>query len=256
MENKIKCSNCSSENIQFGTSTSGGGFSFSNSCCGYLALGPLGLLCGACGSGTKTEEFWVCQSCGHKFSNYDAQKAREREIADKEKAFNNYLENKKVRDEMIKKYGNSTTINRQLSALLKDKDEASERYNEALDAFIEQSTDAKIKKLDKKRKKTLELHIELLLIAIVLAIITLIFGLLPITIPIAIFGVILFIYAIYRIINPIQSILDNIFTENSPEGKRLYDEMNNAKKEYEQFEEKARKTEDCYQYEKYVKNEE
>ena len=94
----MRCPNCGSENIQFGTSTSGGGFSLFNSCCGFLALGPLGLLCGACGSGTSTEEFWICQGCGHKFTNREAQKATEHEQAlerqkqaDEEAAFKKYL---------------------------------------------------------------------------------------------------------------------------------------------------------------------
>jgi len=51
--------------------TSGGGFSFWDGCCGMILLGPVGLLCGACGKGVKTEvrsETWfVCQKCGTEF---------------------------------------------------------------------------------------------------------------------------------------------------------------------------------------------
>ncbi|MGN1158137.1 MAG: hypothetical protein ACI4TK_18355 [Agathobacter sp.] len=64
----MKCPKCGSEHVQFSTKTSGGGFSVFDSCCGYIIMGPLGLLCGACGSGTTTEEFWICHECGHKFS--------------------------------------------------------------------------------------------------------------------------------------------------------------------------------------------
>lgn len=73
------CPNCNSENVQFSSKTSGGGYSAGNGCCGYMILGPLGLLCGACGSGATTEEFWVCNSCGHKFSNGEA-KSKMKEV--------------------------------------------------------------------------------------------------------------------------------------------------------------------------------
>ena len=51
--------------------TSGGGYGFWNGCCGFILLGPVGLLCGACGSSVKTkvrnETWWVCQKCGKEF---------------------------------------------------------------------------------------------------------------------------------------------------------------------------------------------
>lgn len=260
MEQKnMKCPNCGSENIQFGTNTSGGGFSLSNSCCGYLVLGPIGLLCGACGSGTTTEEFWICQCCGHKFANRDAQKAKEREQAlemqkqaDKEAAYKKYIEDKKAKDEIIEKYGSIYAMNREKEILLKEKEEATEKYNNALDAYVEQSTDARIKKLGMKRKKSYELHIELLAVAIVLTIITLLLGWFYITIPIAVFGVALFTYAIYRIIYS----LDNIFIKNSPEGKKLYDEMKAAEDKCKSLEEMIKKVSDCDKYEEQTEDEE
>nr|WP_325196466.1 zinc-ribbon domain-containing protein [uncultured Oscillibacter sp.] len=46
----------------------GKGYSISDGCCGLCLLGPFGLLCGLCGSGTnvdlKNELVWVCKSCG------------------------------------------------------------------------------------------------------------------------------------------------------------------------------------------------
>ena len=74
----MNCPRCGSGNVQFGTNTSGGGFSAGKGCCGYIALGPLGLLCGACGSKTKTDEFWVCQKCGNKFTAKEAQLVQQR----------------------------------------------------------------------------------------------------------------------------------------------------------------------------------
>lgn len=68
----MKCPRCGSERVQFATNTYGGGGSVSKSCCGYILLGPLGILCGMCNSGIKTEEFWICHSCGNRFSNFEA----------------------------------------------------------------------------------------------------------------------------------------------------------------------------------------
>ena len=44
-----------------------------------MILGPLGLLCGACGMGSSTEEFWICQSCGERFSANDIEKQKQKE---------------------------------------------------------------------------------------------------------------------------------------------------------------------------------
>ena len=74
-ERLLKCPKCGSEHIQFATSTETKGFSVGSSCCGYILLGPLGLLCGLCGAGeSKTKDFWVCHNCGAKFQAEDALK--------------------------------------------------------------------------------------------------------------------------------------------------------------------------------------
>ncbi|MBP3469718.1 MAG: zinc-ribbon domain-containing protein [Lachnospiraceae bacterium] len=56
----IKCPKCGSTNLQAISDTHGKGASFWKLCfCGLLGL---------CGTGkTKTEHYWVCQSCGNKF---------------------------------------------------------------------------------------------------------------------------------------------------------------------------------------------
>lgn len=83
MARKICCPNCKSTDLQYtsinetNVTSKGGGYGVGKGCLGYLLLGPLGLLCGACGSKTKittanTEKSgWVCKSCGHKFCDYD-----------------------------------------------------------------------------------------------------------------------------------------------------------------------------------------
>lgn len=80
----MKCPNCGSENCQYITTTEthGKGFSASNACCGSILLGPLGVLCGACGTGvhSTTHEYWVCNTCGRRFNQYEAKKVMEDEV--------------------------------------------------------------------------------------------------------------------------------------------------------------------------------
>ena len=62
----IRCPNCGSKNINFVTSETGTGFDKSNACCGYILLGPLGLLCGINEKKT-TKTVRKCMKCGHEF---------------------------------------------------------------------------------------------------------------------------------------------------------------------------------------------
>lgn len=74
--NVLKCPKCGSTRLQFVTKVKTKGVSVSDACCGYIILGPLGLLCGLCGAGSSdTEEGWVCQNCGVRFTTKDAQNA-------------------------------------------------------------------------------------------------------------------------------------------------------------------------------------
>lgn len=88
----MKCPKCGSEDVQFATRTSGSSFSASDSCCGFLLLGPLGLLCGLCGSDVSTDEFWVCRNCGKKFTESEV-KAKEKE---EREATKNYQKQKEI----------------------------------------------------------------------------------------------------------------------------------------------------------------
>jgi DNA-directed RNA polymerase subunit M/transcription elongation factor TFIIS len=63
--NNIKCPNCGSEKIYLRTRESGG-FDTSNACCGYILLGPLGLLCGLA-SDRESITVRKCKNCGHEF---------------------------------------------------------------------------------------------------------------------------------------------------------------------------------------------
>lgn len=68
----IKCPNCGSPNCApiMESTTSGKDFSAGKGCCGFALLGPIGILCGACGKGkqTTTTTSWVCSDCATKFN--------------------------------------------------------------------------------------------------------------------------------------------------------------------------------------------
>lgn len=65
------CPKCGAYNCQTVTDTytKGKDYGAGKGCCGYIIFGPIGLLCGLCGSGktTTTKHFWVCPNCNHKF---------------------------------------------------------------------------------------------------------------------------------------------------------------------------------------------
>lgn len=65
------CPKCGSNDliITEETSTKGKNFDAGNACCGWLLLGPIGLLCGAMGKGKQTNSttYWLCKGCGNKF---------------------------------------------------------------------------------------------------------------------------------------------------------------------------------------------
>lgn len=91
----MKCPNCGSENCQYITTTEthGGGISWGDACCGTVLLGPVGILCGFCGSEvhTHTKEYWICNSCGRRFSQSEAERVMQDE-AKRIKEFRFYLE--------------------------------------------------------------------------------------------------------------------------------------------------------------------
>ncbi len=67
----LSCPHCGNHELQAinETETSGGGYNAAGGCCGYLLMGPLGLLCGACNSKatSRNQNYWICSKCGHKF---------------------------------------------------------------------------------------------------------------------------------------------------------------------------------------------
>ena len=70
----MRCPKCSSENVQIHYEVEKQGFSGGKGCCGWILLGPIGLLCGLCGKNKiKSEEkYWTCNNCGSKFTDHEA----------------------------------------------------------------------------------------------------------------------------------------------------------------------------------------
>lgn len=67
----LQCPRCGNTNCMpiVETNTHGKDFSAGKGCCGYVLLGPFGILCGACGGGKQTNSttYWMCSNCGNKF---------------------------------------------------------------------------------------------------------------------------------------------------------------------------------------------
>lgn len=65
------CPKCKGENCQIinEVTSKGKDFSAGKGCLGAICLGPIGVLCGACGKGKKNinTQYWVCNNCGNKW---------------------------------------------------------------------------------------------------------------------------------------------------------------------------------------------
>lgn len=65
----MNCPKCGSNNCNFVSNTYTKNGSFCDACCGFSLFGPIGILCGFCGYGSSTKEYWVCNNCGSKFNH-------------------------------------------------------------------------------------------------------------------------------------------------------------------------------------------
>ena len=67
----MKCPKCNCENVTIinEVTTEGKDYSAKKGCCWFILLGPIGLLCGACGKGKQTinTQYCICQECGEKW---------------------------------------------------------------------------------------------------------------------------------------------------------------------------------------------
>ncbi len=65
------CKRCGSDRCHIinEITTKGKDYSAGKGICGWILMGPVGILCGLCGEGkqTKNTNYWVCDNCGAKF---------------------------------------------------------------------------------------------------------------------------------------------------------------------------------------------
>ncbi len=79
MSQKLCCPQCGHTDLQVMNETNveskGKDYSAGKGCLGYLMFGPLGAMCGSCGSGKKitttNTTYWCCPKCGKKFRSPD-----------------------------------------------------------------------------------------------------------------------------------------------------------------------------------------
>ncbi len=79
----MHCPKCGSSNVQFVTNNKSTGPSITSGCCGYILLGPIGLLCALCGISNEHEEYWLCQGCGNRFNENESLEAKAKNLDDK-----------------------------------------------------------------------------------------------------------------------------------------------------------------------------
>lgn len=243
----MKCPKCGSDKIQFGTNTSGGGFSVGDACCGYICVGPLGLLCGACGSGTETEEFWICQNCGRKFSTNEG-KIKAEEVSKKQQ---NYAENKTIRDAIFSQYGSLEEYKRHSNELYNYKLMIDNQYNAELKKYLDSnlSTDADLRKLNKKLSKTRRI------IILVLELLLLFAGLALLALEFVISGFIIggialtLLFTRWESIDKVKEQIMNKFAQTSPSASQLCQEKVAADNNYKQSLKNIAKIEACLEYE-------
>lgn len=243
----MKCPNCGSERIQFGTNTKGTGYSAGNACCGFIALGPLGLLCGACGSDVSTEEFWICQDCGNKFTNNEAKKYQKME----EEIKRNYEQSKRDSEKALEEYGSKEAIRILLDESETKKNMRIRTFNDYVDKYITDNfSDPNINKwikiIDSNYSK-IEIGI-----GILLTLFTLLAFILD-AIGAGILGALLIICLI--VARPLVSVIYNrklikYISEKDAQIKKLFYKAKHADEENEKYCIIMNKIDSCEEYEK------
>lgn len=243
----MKCPSCGSEQIQFGTNTKGTGFSAGDACCGFIILGPLGILCGACGNDIKTDEFWICQNCGNKFSNSEAQRLHKIE----EESRRNYEQNKKEYERALREHGNRETIEHRFRESQINRNITVDNFNVSMEQYVKTNlNDPEISKLYKIMNS--DYSKPEIIMAIILAIVALI-SFIGGAIGIGIISVI-FIGALC-IARPLACLiserkLSKLLLKKNPKLKDLYFKAKRADNEYERWYSLISKINSCEEYER------
>lgn len=64
---RVYCPHCGSDNVKVIVEKEKDNFDLCGGFTGAICLGPIGLLCGFCGSGEKERATGICNSCGRRF---------------------------------------------------------------------------------------------------------------------------------------------------------------------------------------------
>lgn len=120
----MKCPFCGSEHVQYVSHTTRTNFGGLQACCGFLLMGPLGLLCGLCGQSESTSEYWVCHDCGNTFPTFMGTWKMQRE--------NNKEQSRKQQEELRQKERDQYYSNKVYLSPLAN---AEGTYTEALKAY-------------------------------------------------------------------------------------------------------------------------
>ena len=236
------CPKCGSENVQFATNTSGGGYSAGNGCCGYMLLGPLGLLCGAFGSQTETKEFWVCNNCGHKFSDDEAKET----MQTKEQITAAYERYKKELTEPLSYY------KKQFDSADMQAKAAQRKYEQTFNSLVNKyaSENKKVKKYKEKCQKELSrLGCWMLILWFLIGVLACVVGLIPLG---AIMLVGLAIYGIARTVRKSYSTfsIELLLSELEPSFKECIRQKEKAEESVEYWRDFVKKAEFVENYDK------
>lgn len=150
----MKCPKCGSNNVQFSTYTKTSSFSFLDACCGTILMGPLGLLCGLCGIGSKTKESWICLNCGHTFSYQTGLKNTQQEqqrVEDEKRKATLYAQYKEELNNLLASEGDYAQIRKKLQDAIQKEDEIKQQHERIL-GTLETSRDGNARNAAKKLK--------------------------------------------------------------------------------------------------------
>lgn len=234
----MKCPRCGSENVQFYSKTTSHGLSLSGSCCGAILLGPLGVLCGLCGMGSETDEYWICSDCGNKFSAEDGQKHMQSE----QKNATLYGQYKEELASLSATEGGIDEIKAKQTAAEQDQDAAKKQKEALLEKLISTSDDKRVVSAAKLENATWPVILLLALLGVAVLSIFVEFTLALILLAV---DIILWVVYFKR-----ESKSEKLLLDTVPEYAAADSELKKAKEQKEHYDALAKKVSFVEEYEK------
>lgn len=242
----MHCPNCGSKNVQYSQSNSGGGYGMCEGCCGFMMLGPLGLLCGT--KTTSTEKFWICSDCGSKISHDKA-----KEIINGEQAIIEIQQTYKQYEKELEESPAYYIF--QYNQAKAEAEKAEKEYDDMFRLLIDKYADANhvIGKYKKKYSKEVPLGCFFSMAIIGFGILGCIAETPEVGIPIIIFGC--FIGLIISLLKvKREETAANILFQLEPSFKDYQDRKEEMKKKVDYWEPFAKKAEYMQQNKDYIKD--